>query len=205
MTTHSYAKYDASKSLNLFSYYALVFSSFTGLSTLLGLTELVKMNEYHDTSDQTTLNHHCVWPLENRKKLSPSALLVLQSRRDPSIRINNSIFEYLECHVIQLHQGINNDENREATKEKNKSIHHDQPTFSIKRNFEYYFRLVGLSVIMVHFACTYKGQTSLHLVEVYHIQNVIIRYVFKILFGTLGTLVNSVFGKTGMDRRVKSC
>jgi len=45
-------------------------------------------------------------------------------------------------------------------------------TIHLKRHFEYNFRLLGLEVVMLHYLC---DQGKLHLVEVYHVNNVFLR------------------------------
>ena len=160
-------KYDASISTNLLSYYLLVISSFTGISTLLGLTDTVDKFE-------TDID---VWPLKRRKP-DEFESSILKSKLDPRMEICDDVFKYIENEIFQ---DWGRDEN-------------EAPIFTLKRKFEYRFRLVGLNVIMVHFESLYAEETRLHLVEVYFVKNRFLRACFKVLFETLGNFVNSIFG-----------
>ena len=50
--------------------------------------------------------------------------------------------------------------------------HTNAQSIHLKRRFEYKFKLVGLEVVMLHFFC---DQNKLHLVEVFHFNNWIVR------------------------------
>mmetsp|Transcript_12397 Transcript_12397/g.15702 ORF Transcript_12397/g.15702 Transcript_12397/m.15702 type:complete len:245 (-) Transcript_12397:104-838(-) len=171
------ANYDGSILLNLLSYYALVVASFTGLCTLLGMTDTVEMEEYSGQGDRGVQ----VWPLE--KSNHDISLLARSSKKEPLIRIEDSVFKYMEDHVY-----------RYTTDQKvaKMSLDDSGPKFYLKRKFEYHFRLVSLHVIMVHFSCTYKGHTNLHLVEVYHIKNPFLRFTLGTVFDTMAKLLRHI-------------
>ena len=133
-------KYDLSFSLNLLRYYLLVISSFTGLSTLLGLTDTICKFE-------TDID---VWPLK-RRKLGQFEQSILKSKINPKIQIGDDVFRYIENHIVQ-------DLGRHGN---------EAPIITLKRKFEYCFHLTGLHVIMVHFESLHAGERSLHLVEVF--------------------------------------
>ncbi len=167
------ANYDASLLLNLFSYYLLVLWSFTGLSTLLGMTDTVETKEYSQQGDL------CVWPLQKRNP--DVSLLARSSKMEPLIQIEDSIYKYMEYHVVQCMDDEEVSQNNLGDKE--------GPNFYLNRKFEYHFRLIGLHVIMVHFLSTYMERKTLHLVEVYHIRNPLLRFVFSTIMNTLGKLL----------------
>ena len=210
-------RYDASKSLDIVTYYFLVLFSLTGLSTLLGMTETVEIQEYIVTSNdnEKTKSHKknldvndgkdddlCVWSSFNSKVQDIPLKLKneLQSKLDASIVITPSVFEYMQRHI---------------------QLHHDNPNFKIylARKFEYHFRLIDLHVIMLHFISTSynddgttttntsdsadeddnggdKSKQTLHLVEVYHCKNVILRHFFDVVFSVAGKVMRFVYGTT---------
>ena len=66
-------------------------------------------------------------------------------------------------------------------------------TIFLKRRFEYNFKLLGFEVVMLHFLC---DQNKLHLVEVYHINNRILRdFVAPVVMKAVGTILRFVKGK----------
>ncbi len=176
------AKCDASLSLNLFSYYFLVLLSLTGLSTLLGMTDTIQMAEYSQQEQKE--KNLCVWPLEKRN--CDDQLLMRSSIKEPSIKLGNSVFQYLENHTIQSTKG------KEVALTDSKE---GRPTFHLKRKYEYHFRLINTHVIMVHFSCTHQGQTSLHLVEVYHMKDSIFKVFFLRVWVALGEIKNFFFAR----------
>merc|ERR1712038_556295 len=144
----------------------------------------VEINEYPQEQDKL-----CVWPLEKRN--CNELLLQKSSQLEPTIQLTNTVFDYLENHVLQKSDG-----DKDTTQIGNG----ERPIFHMKRKFEYHFRLVSLHVIMVHFSCTFKGTTSLHLGEVYHIKNGILRATMEMLFDKLGTFSNYVFGASNRTK-----
>ncbi len=178
--------HDASNSLNLISYYALVIASFTGMSTILGLTQSIKVVEFANDQAPT------VWPLAacDDSNNATDRVLLLRSDLEPKIEVKNEIFEYIEMHL-----GHSNKRNG---------------TIKLKRKFEYCFRLVGLNVIMLHFTSTrshkksirvpdaHVNEETMHLVEVYHIQNPLLRILMAHMFRILGRLSKFLFDKKNL-------
>jgi len=254
--------HDATGSLNIISYYALVVVSLTGLSTLLGLTDFIEVTDFsrsgsgsgsgsglgssarmenHAGADSTDTDSGIpivIWPIVENHSHSPSSEIskskrtecsrtrndLLKSKVDPQVVVDDVVFEY----IVERHRNLgvtrkekilnvqtNETKMGHDTTSINKSTNDEIPTVEIKlvRRFEYYFRLVGLSVIMLHFTSTTAAASSsskvdegsnadggnmdsdkvLHLVEVYHIHNPILRAVMSLLFSNLNKLSQFLF------------
>ena len=209
-------RYDVSKSLDIISYYFLVFFSFTGLCTLLGMTETVEIQEFISNDNEKTksikknLNYDddlCVWFNSPSRSAEENDIWKdkikkrkeLQSKLDPSIEITQSVFEYMQRHIEQ------HDNRKQQQNPKDVKIH-------LARKFEYHFRLIDLHVIMLHFISTSSntsnnhdgnaddtddyGEQTLHLVEVYKCKNIILRHWLDVLLGFAGKVMRFVCGTT---------
>lgn len=247
--------HDATRSLSIITYYALVVVSLTGLSTLLGLTEFIEVTDFSrsgsgsglgssarmenhagaDSTDTDSAIPMVIWPIvENhppssetpkrkRTECSRTRNDLLKSKVDPQVVVDDVVFEYIvERHrnlsVMRKEKLLNvqtNETKMGHDTSINKSTNGEIPTVEIKlvRRFEYYFRLVGLSVIMLHFTSTTATTSSsskvdegsntdggnmdsddvLHLVEVYHIRNPTLRAVMSLLFSNLNRLSQFLF------------
>ena len=186
--------YETSFMLNLVTYYILVLVSFTGLSTLLGMTDTVKAHEWKDGEGIK------VWPLplllDNDIDIDGKVTWRshMESEREPEIQIHPSIFEYLEQYEYKYTSNNNINSNSSAqTPPANRS------SFSLRRNYEFHFRLVGLHVIMLHLAeednITHnQSEERLHLVEVYHFSNPILQWVVELVFRGLRIGFGFVYG-----------
>jgi len=151
------SSYDAShnNSLNLFSYYALILFSFTGLSTLIGMTDVIDIQDYTACGGV---------PIYQDGMLSE----LVKSKVDCQVYARECVFQYVQRHMDLY----NNKRDKSAT-------------LMLQRRFEYNFRLFGvLNVIMLHVSSSNSPQV-LHLVEVYKVQNEILSriasYVFHLL------------------------
>jgi len=157
--------HDASLFLNLLSYYALVFASFTGVSTLLGMTQTFDVQEFPFKSGVP------MWPPSRRVDTES-----LKSKVEPKVHVTDDALQYVVKHITN--------QNRPPASEKADNTE-DDITLRLVRRFEYNFRLAGgLNVIMLHFVSSDCPQT-VHLVEVYHIQNrtlrVFLHHVFRVM------------------------
>jgi len=191
--------YECYRTLNICSYYALVLASFTGLSTILGLTKVICSEEYSQgrkiasgSISQTLPQHNDVDDPKNQDECSEASLqyvqdykLLLRSETDPSIHVRDSVLEYVHKHILAEHMHV---------EKENSSIIH----LVLKRKFEYNFRLIGLNVIMLHIisyidcpTSTHKNKT-LHLVEVYRFRNPGTRFICGLLFRTLSNICRIV-------------
>jgi len=151
--------HDASALLNIFSYYALVFVSFTGISTLLGVTQTIDIQEFPFTSGVP------IWPSSKCVDVD-----ILKSEVETKVQVTDEILKYVQSHIER----------------QDYSHHSGQVTLSLVRRYEYNFRLLGgLHVIMLHLVSSHCPET-LHLVEVYHIQNPALRSLFRHIFRFLG-------------------
>lgn len=240
--------YDATRSLNIISYYALVVVSLTGLSTLLGLTEIIEVTEFSRSGSGTSMEIYTdvdsidanggtpivMWPMLSENNRSPPSSEtpkrkrkgsrtrndLLKSKVNPNVVVSDVVFEY----IVERHRYLGmmretKSSNEQLTEMKigddiSTKTNDEFPTVEIKlvRRFEYYFRLVGLSVIMLHFTSTAtsspskvdeasnaegdnrNSDTILHLVEVYHIRNSALRAVMSLLFSNLNILSRFLFG-----------
>eukprot|EP00979_Chaetoceros_neogracilis_P012195 scaffold3156_cov268-Chaetoceros_neogracile.AAC.26 len=166
--------HDASSLLNLLSYYALVFASFTGLSTLLGLTQTIDIQEYPFTSGVP------VWPPSKRVNVD-----ILKSEVDTKVHVTDETLQYVQSHV----------------ESQNYSDHSGQVTLCVVRRYEYTFYLLGnLHVLMLHFVSSRCPET-LHLVEVYHIKNDTIRFIFRWVFRFIGLALRFFLGDGNTKKR----
>jgi hypothetical protein len=161
--------YDAShgNALSLISYYALVLFSFTGLSTILGMTDTV------DIQDYSTSGGLPIWPVEEVGK----AAALTKSILNPQICVRDCALKYVQNHTETFHQ------------KDGKSCGKDsQKTIKLQRRFEYNFRLCGgLNVIMLHLTSS-DCPGVLHLVEVYKVQNPVLRFISSYVFHFLGVV-----------------
>jgi len=248
--------HDATRSLNIVSYYALVIVSLTGLSTLLGLTDIIEVTDFsrsgsgsgssarmeiHEDVDSIDTDSGIpivIWPIVENHSHSPSSEThkskrtessltrndLLKSKVDPQVVVDDVVFEYIvERHrnlgmmreKILLNEQAKEMMGRDTSINTHTSMNDEVPTVEIKlvRRFEYYFRLVGLSVIMLHFTSTTATTSSsskidegsnadggnmdsdevLHLVEVYYIRNPTLRAVMSLLFSNLNRLSQFLF------------
>ena len=209
--------YETCYMLNLVTYYALVLLSLTGVSTLLGMTDTIQCHEYEHPGVK-------VWPLSppppppappreeqedhppppNKKNVSSSSVMStrtswkhMESKRVPEIQIHPLIFEYLQTFNVDV-------------------LGPKTRSFWLKRKYEFHFRLVGLHVIMLHLAqeedsgstCGTSSRSSsskakrppkteeeqLHLVEVYHFSNPIVRWVMEMIFTCLRVAFDFIQG-----------
>ena len=176
--------FDASheNSLNLLSYYALVIFSLTGLSTILGMTDTVDVQDFSKVSGTSDNNSNSnskgvtVWPpKECSGDDSDSTQLLTRSMLDPKVYARDSVFEYVQRHAEMYNQKIPHEK--------------DTPTvLRVQRRFEYKFRLCGgLSVIMLHVRSS-TCPDVLHLVEVYRFNNPLFRFISKWVFHTISKI-----------------
>jgi len=165
--------FDATPTLNLFTYYLLVLVSFTGLSSLLGITSTLDRRDLN-LKEGYNEEHYCVWPKDKRRKECEE---LMKGTDMPMIEIRDSIFHYIERRICQKSSGKMKKKDRVTS---------DRPIFRLKRRFEYKFHLVGIQVIMLHFSSQYRGVEDLHLVEVFHVNN----YVLHIILGKLTYFLN---------------
>lgn len=250
------AKYDASKSLNLFTYYLFVFISFTGFCTIFNMTDVVEVEEFTSCNDTNhthnnrndkdckdgndSNDNNIVWPIHKRKD-NERINHLLHSKHQPLIQFHDSIFQYLENHETISKNNFDHDHDHDehatrvskpynAKDEKDENMNmikqlsqpHSEYIFRIQRKFEYYFKLIGLHVIMIHLSsstCTnsnnfnnsnsnkedYKEgyQVRLHLVEIYHINNPFLRNIFKAIFCMTGIFLNYWYGNYYFDSMYK--
>lgn len=157
-----------SSSVSLLAYYTLVFFSVTGLSTVLGLTKTVEVTEFDDDESPQ------VWPiqLEDQQQGGDSNKNIddlLKSKLVPDIAVDNCVFQYIEKRLA----------GRDGSNLGKFKI-------TLKRRFEYSFGIVGLDVIMLHVESRRNDEKNdtakplLHLVEVYRVQNSILREIFTV-------------------------
>jgi len=186
--------YDCCHTLTIVTYYALVLLSFTGLSTLLGLTDIICSEEY--VTEQPMIGG-----TSNTNNES-----LLSSTLDPSICVRPSVLDHLQKKHI-LTQRMDNTKKKE--KDESTTVH-----LALKRKFEYDFRLIGLNVIMLHivsYTDTPSTTTStlnrkdevLHLVEVYRFRNALLRFIMKLILNFFNTICQVIIGTT-KSRKEKS-
>lgn len=160
-TIQDYPIYDASKILNLASYYALVVVSLTGLSTLLNCTKTVAIKDFVENGGEQ------IYPkasIDSKNKVRIEEMIC--SISNPELKLGDDILIYLQ-----------------------KDVHSkgNEELLYLLRSFEYKFGLLGgLDVIMFHVASNDKKK--LHLVEVYKLRNAFVNYIFSHLFHILGSL-----------------
>ncbi len=198
----SISMHDASKSLSVYSYYLLVLFSFTGLCTLLGLTETVEKKEWVQNANEKGRPSPdlCVWPRkeddqsDERNKISRSELL--KSKLDSTIEVNDLVFEYIERHIT------NQKPKQPGAGEQQQQ---KRPMIYLRRAFEYHFQLVSLHVIMVHFSTfnEQNGEEVLHLVEVYRFNNKVLRNLFRGIFDLMANALKCVYGEADAVDQVK--
>ena len=149
---------DSTSSLNLLTYFLLVVISFTGLSTMLGMTDFVDIREI-DEKDQAAVIAGGKVEEDGEIALSP----LLRSERDPrNIAVSVDALKYVA----------------------KKSNIDELSEFRVVRRFEYDFRLVGVNVIMIHMMSPAKvegGSKPLHLIEVYQFRNPFLRSISQII------------------------
>jgi hypothetical protein len=79
--------------------------------------------------------------------------------------------------------------------------HSSAEVLVLKRRFEYHFRLVGLEVVMLHFLCNHN---KLHLVEVYHFNNRLLReWVAPFLVSIGQTYRNLLLGPKTLEGKAQ--
>lgn len=189
------------RTLNIFTYYALVLSSFTGLSTILGLTKIICCEEYSQgrkiasgSINQTPPQHDDVDDHEASLQYVQDYKLLLSSEIDPSIHVQDSVLDFVHKRILAEHVNVE--------KESLSRIH-----FVLKRKFEYNFQLVGLNVIMLHIISYMDGPSlmhknkTLHLVEVYRFRNSVARLIFGLLFRAMVNIYWILIG--GKDLKEK--
>lgn len=150
-------RYDASRGerLSLISYYALVFFSFTGLSTLLGMTKTV------DVQDYTSSGGLSIWNKDGNAAVETRSIL------NPQVYVRDCALKYVEKHIKTFNRKIDNSDGGAGS----------PAPLKLQRRFEYNFRLCGgLNVIMLHLASS-DCPDVLHLVEVYQHTNPVLRYI----------------------------
>jgi len=184
--------YDFCHSLTIVTYYALVLLSFTGLSTLLGLTETICSDEYVKEK-----------PIVGTSNTNNESLL--SSTLDPTIYVRKSVLDHLHNHVLTQRM-----DNTEEEEEEDSTTMH----LALKRKFEYNFRLIGLNVIMLHIV-SYTDTPSttstlkcddevLHLVEVYRFRNVLVRFFMKWILNFFNKICRVMIGtKSPKENSVK--
>jgi len=184
--------YDLCHSLTIVTYYTLVLLSFTGLSTLLGLTETICSDEYVKEK-----------PIVGTSNTNNESLL--SSTLDPSIYVRKSVLDHLQKHVLTQRM-----DNTEEEEEEDSTTMH----LALKRKFEYNFRLIGLNVIMLHIV-SYTDTPSttstlkrddevLHLVEVYRFRNVLVRFFMKWILNFFNKICRVMIGtKSPKENSVK--
>jgi len=148
-----FREFDCSRTLSIFSYYALVVFSFTGLLTLLRRTKFLVGRE---VSESVEASKHIV------------------AESNPILMVEPYVFDY-----IRKEQSI-----RQGT------TYDARADFIIKRRFEYDFAGF-LSVLMIHLKQV--GQDTTHLVEVYKIQNPILRLSFSAVLKPLSWVLRKAF------------
>ncbi len=157
-------RYDAShdNALTLWSYYALVLYSFTWLSTFLGMTDTIDIQDYTDSGGLT------IWPFEDGK----AAPAETKSSVNPRVHVRKCVFKYVQRH-------------KEMFNLKEKGADAKAGELKLQRRFEYNFRLSGgLNVIMLHLSSS-DCPDVLHLVEVYEFTNPILRFIAEHSFSFL--------------------
>jgi len=147
---------DSTNTLSPLTYYLLVVVSFTGLSTLLGLTESVDAREIGEKDQAAVIASGKEG--DDAINLSP----LLRSIRDPAnIAVSIDALKYVakRSDVDKLSD------------------------FRIVRRFEYDFRLIGINVIMIHMASPAQegGTRPLHLIEVYQVRNPVLRSISRVI------------------------
>ena len=159
--------------LNLFSYYMLVILSLTGLSTMLGMTETIDLQDYSQN------NGEVVWPPSKR---SDEGSKLLKSKVEEQIFLKDCDLQYVQRHMNMI---------RSVSVERNK---HDTEVFSlrIRRRFEYDFHLTGLNVIMLHLVSP-KNPDVLHLLEVYRVRNRVLREFFRLASSAFGNILHTFY------------
>ena len=191
-------RYECGETLNLISYYALVWFSLTGLSTALGLTHVVEAREFAKWKTremQEESGDHAAQATPSFLLSLPLEKAALSSNLEPRILVTDYVLNHLSNH----HRRRCHDLQRSTSS----SI-----TLRLSRAFEYDFRLVGLNVIMLHFESCSSGKQMdddketelLHLVEVYHFRNPIVRKLGMACFEALGCLVRFLFGKRSKEK-----
>lgn len=152
---------DSTTTLNVLTYYLLVVISFTGLSTLLGMTDFVDAREM-DEKDQAVV---IACGTENEKDEEITLSPLMRSVRDPTnVTLSIDALRYVakQSSVDELSE------------------------LRIIRRFEYDFRLVGVNVIMIHLMSPAKVEgrpRPLHLIEVYQFRNPILRFISWVILG----------------------
>lgn len=147
---------DSTSTLSPLTYYLLVVVSFTGLSTLLGMTDSVDAREV-GVKDGAAV-------IASGKEGDDDITLapLLRSIRFPTnIAVSIDALKYVAKHsnVDKLSE------------------------FRIVRRFEYDFRLIGINVIMIHMVSPARegGPRPLHLIEVYQVRNPVLRFISRVI------------------------
>jgi len=161
--------------MNLVTYYGLVLTSLTGLSSILELTNTVRSDE---SNEIFTRPRRPGWSAYAADAVD---VRPLRSLREPSICVRDSVFRYL---------GDRGSSGAEATGTASDG-RRTPDQFALVRGFEYYFRPLSLHVMMLHFRSVDDG--TLHLVEIYHYRNVVARHVFGALFSMMSYVARKLF------------
>jgi len=152
--------YDAP--INVISYYALVLVSLTGLSTMLGMTETIDIQDFPKTGGI-------------RVPITIGSADILSSISEPKVFVRDTVLEYVNNRIAQQYSNSNG-ESRTSD---------EQSTINLRRQFEYNFHLVGLNVIMLHFT-SLDDPDVLHLVEVFRFRNPVLHGLIHQVLRALG-------------------
>jgi hypothetical protein len=161
--------------LSLISYYALVFVSWTGFSSLIGMTDTTDVQDFSKNGGIQ------VWPAldDDREK----STILTTSLVDPQIRVRDVVWEFVVNHA---------DQNSTASttallkEDSNNTIH-------LQRRFEYHFRFCRLRVIMLHLTSS-NNPGALHLVEIYKFQIPFAEKVLPFLVMKINRTINRFIG-----------
>ncbi len=147
--------------LNIWTYYLLVIFSFTGLSSVMGYTRVIKVIEYcNDATENANRDTQLRFKkgdevcIESSKADAALPLLL------PSDAMEYVVAQSLRMGPVSSESTTKGEENSNAAEGKSRI-----PELTLVRRFEYDFGGF-LSVMMLHFLCT-NGRT--HLVEIYRL------------------------------------
>ena len=166
---HDIHLYDAShnNSLSVLSYYALVIFSFTGLSTILGMTDTI------DVQDYTANGGLPIWS-DQEGMISIHNGMPTNSIMEPDVRARECALKYVQNHIQTYNQ--------------QDIISTSKSTIRLQRRFEYNFKLFGgFNVIMLHLKSSDAPEIT-HLVEVYKVHNPIMRRIVSFMFQILAMI-----------------
>jgi hypothetical protein len=179
--------------LSLISYYALVFVSWTGFSSLIGMTDTIDVQDFSENGGIQ------VWPaLDDDREKSEKSTILTTSLVDPQIRVRDVVWEFVVNHADQNSTTSTIaplNEDTALLKEDAALLKEDSNnTIHLQRRFEFDFLLsCGLRVIMLHVTSS-NNPGALHLVEIYKFRIPLIQKYVPILVIQIHRAINRFIG-----------